>query len=323
MLRPRRETVVQRGPAELVRGPQADLLAQPGDVHRHHGRHEQELGHEVAVAHRVDRVGHHRVEAQVGGDEFGVQAQRRPGERPCPHGRTGGPPVPVVETLDIAQQGVGVLGQFVPERHRLRALQVGEAGRRVERVPLGLSGQRRREFERHLLQVARLIAQIQPEVGRHLIVAAAARPQPTAELGAEPLQQAPFDGGVDVLVSLGRQECPGRRRRQQPVETGQHRDQIVVRQQPGTVQGARVRLALLDVVRRQHPVEVHRQAQLGHGVGRPAREPAAPQPDLLGRLRPRHCWAERWSRAVARLLGSPHRSMKPLALDWSNVSPVS
>ena len=33
--------------------------------------------------------------------------------------------------------------------------------------------------------------------------------------------------------------------------------------------------------------------------------------------------ADRWSRRAAILLGSPHSSTKPLASDWSNMSPVS
>ena len=36
-----------------------------------------------------------------------------------------------------------------------------------------------------------------------------------------------------------------------------------------------------------------------------------------------HALPRRWSRAAAIVLGSPQRSMKPFARDWSKVSPVS
>ena len=42
---------------------------------------EERLGHEVAVAHRVERVLERGREAEVGGDAVGVEGQRRAGQR--------------------------------------------------------------------------------------------------------------------------------------------------------------------------------------------------------------------------------------------------
>ena len=113
-------------------------------------RHEQELGDEVAVAHRVDRVGQDRVEAQLLGDRLGIQSEGRARERTCAHGRPGGTPVPVPEPLDVAQQRVGVFGEFVAERHRLRPLQVRESGGGIERVTVGLFRQHLSQLQGHL-----------------------------------------------------------------------------------------------------------------------------------------------------------------------------
>ena len=49
---------------------------------------------------------------------------------------------------------------------------------------------------------ADVLAQVQPQIGGDLVVAAAAGAQLAAE-GAEPLEQAAFERGVDVLVGDG------------------------------------------------------------------------------------------------------------------------
>jgi hypothetical protein len=49
--------------------------------------------------------------------------------------------------------------------------------------------------------------QVQPEVGRHLVVAASAGSQLTAER-PQPFDEAPLQRGVDVFVRHGRAEFP-------------------------------------------------------------------------------------------------------------------
>ena len=82
-----------------------------------------------------------------------------------------------------------------------------------------------------------------------------------------------------------------------------------------------------QVVRREPPVELGRPGQRRQRVGRPGGEPAAPQPQRSGLGATGSCAVPEVGLLVALgaaiLLGRPHRSMKPLASDWSKVSPVS
>ena len=122
------------------------------------------------------------------------------------------------------------------------------------------------------------VAQVEPQVGGDLVVAAAAGAQLAAER-AEPLEQAALEGGVHVLVVDRR---PERRRSRdrgvEVVERGEHLAELVVVEQAGAVQHPGVRPRGGQVVGREPPVEVHADRQPGQRVARPAAEPPAPQP---------------------------------------------
>ncbi len=213
----------------------------------------------------------------------GSSGSDEPASAPAPERRVRRAGVPVAQPLDVAGEGVGVLGQLVAERHRLGVLQVGEAGGGGVDVALGLVDERLLQIGQGEDHAAGLGAQVEPEVGRHLVVAAA----PGAELAAEraePLDQAALQRGVHVLVGRRRREVPAGDVALEPVEGLHHLRELVVVQQPGPVQDAGVGPRRGQVVRRQPPVEVHRQGQRGQRVGRPALEPATPQPQRAGLL---------------------------------------
>ena len=191
--------VVDLHPAELGRGPEHDLLAEPGQVHAEQRRREAELGREVTVAHRVHRVLRGAVEAQLGGDRLRVQRQRRAGQRARAERADRGPLVPVPQPADVPGQRLAVREQLVAEHHRLRVLQVGHARRRGVQVLLGLGEQRGLQLGHPGHHPPGVVAQVQPQVGGDLVVAAAAGPQLAAER-ADPLQQAALQRGVHVLV---------------------------------------------------------------------------------------------------------------------------
>ena len=126
------ERVVEHGEAELLGRPQHPLLADPREVHAHEREIEQRLGHEVAVAHRVERVVEHLREAEIGGVAGRVDRERGTRQRTGAERRH-------VEPVDGREQAVDVAGerppvghQVVREQDRLRALEVGvaRAGRR-------------------------------------------------------------------------------------------------------------------------------------------------------------------------------------------------
>ena len=83
------------------------------------------------------------------------------------------------------------------------------------------------------------------------------------------LGQAPLDRHVDVLVAVLEREGAAVELLGDRLEALLHPGQLVGVQDPGRVQGARVRPRLLDVVRRQAPVEADRGVEaLEERVGR-------------------------------------------------------
>ena len=269
--------VVDLDPAELLRGPQHDLFAEPGQVHTGQRGREAELGGEVAVGDRVHGVRRGAVEAELGRELPRVDGQRRPGERAGAERADRCAPVPVAQPAHVPRERLHVGEQLVREEHRLSVLEVRHAGGGRVAAGLRLGDQRGLQFGQPADDQPRVIAQVQPQVGGDLVVAAAAGPQLAAE-GAEPLEQPPLERGMHVLVGERRAEGAVLYRPVQVVERLEHRVGLAVRQQPGPVQHPRVRAGRQQVVARQPPVELDAQRQPRQRVRGSALEPAAPQP---------------------------------------------
>ena len=134
-------------------------------------------------------------------------------------------------------------------------------------------------------EVLGLLAEVHPEQGRDLVVARAAGTQTSADIGAGALDQAPFQGGVHVLVVLGGSEGARDDICLEFVQSRQHGGETHVVKEAGGGKDLRVRAAAGDVVGRQPPVEVGRLRQCRKGIRRSAREATAPQAELLPRRR--------------------------------------
>ena len=221
--------------------------------------------------------------------------------------------------------------QVVREQHRLRVLQVRAAGQDGGRMRVRLRRDRVDQRDELLGDGAGVVAQVQAHERGDLVVAAAAGAQLAAQLGAGALDQAALEGRVHVLVALDGRERAGCDVRVERVERGEHPVELVRRQVAGRGERRGVRARAGDVVRRELPVEMRRLAERRELRRRTAGEPAAPEGArlagaVLGLIVVcRHGAPTRpaRSRRAEILLGSDHSSMKPLASDWSNVSPVS
>ena len=172
-----------------------------------------------------------------------------------------GPPVPVGEALDIAQQRPDVRQQVVAEQHRLGMLEMGAARHRHTEVAIRLREKGIDGIEHATGEVVGLLAEVHPEQGRDLVIAGAARAQTSADMGAGALDQAPLQGGVHVLVVLGGSEGAGDDICFELVQAGQHRRECVVVEEASGREDLRVGTAARDVVARQAPVEVGRLRQ--------------------------------------------------------------
>ncbi len=235
------------------------------------------------------------------------------------------------------------------QQHRLRVLQVGAAGQHRAGVLGGLGDEGVDDVEDTGDDAAVGVAQPHPEQRGNLVVAGAPGAQLAAQLGADSVQQPAFEGGVHVFVVDHRLEGARRHVGGQHVQAREHPVQFLVGEQSGAVEHAGVGARAGDVVGRQAPVEVGRQAQRGHRLGWAGGEPAAPELGGLAALlrhdvpsgqvvvvvgsgdgvgvfhgnRPPRRRQGRWSRLAAILLGRPHSWTKPLARRWSNESPSS
>ncbi|MCY1235868.1 hypothetical protein D9M72_484980 [compost metagenome] len=222
--------------------------------------------------------------------------------------------------------------QVVAEQDGLRVLKVRASGHSHALVCPGLVHKGIDRGEHAAGDDPGMVTQEHPSQRGHLVVAGPARAQLAAELGARPLDQSAFQRTVDVLIGLRGQIGAGGNVCIQPVQGVQHALQLGVVQQAGLVQHTGVRLGPGNVVTGQPPVKVRGLAQRRKGVGWAAGEPAAPQSARVGRFRLRgfdglshrgYFPATRMSRPEATLADMPHSSMKPRAIDWSKVSPVS
>ena len=296
--------------AEFGCAPEDDVLGEARQIYPDHGEDECGLGGEVAGGGGIHRIVCGCLESEFFGDRIGVEAQRRTRQRACAVGRYRGPLVEVDQSVHVAQQRVRVGEQMVSQQDRLRRLQVCLAGHDRGRVRRRLGGQRRNHVEYAVGDPPHRVAQPQPKQRGHLIVSRPARPQPSTEVIADPIDQPPLQRPVHVLVGDQRKETAVGHVLTEAVQTGQQPVSLFLGQQPGPEQHPCVRLRRGDVIGRKHPVEVGGLAQCRQRVRRTVGEPAAPQ----GHLR---------SLRAAIFDDRPCTCTKPFAADWSKVSPSS
>ena len=217
---------------------------------------------------------------------------------------------------------MGVGEQVVGQQYRLRGLQVRLAGHDRGGMGGGLGGQRRDHVEHTVGDAADRVTQPHPKQRGHLVVSGTAGPQPAAQVGADPVDQPALERAVHVFVTDQGSEAAVGDVGGQAVQTGQQPVALLGGEQPGPEQHLGVSLGRGDVVGRQYPVEVGRLAQYGKGIRGTVGESAAPQRPLVGAAVVRAHDPAR-SRRADKLDDRPCTCTKPLAADWSNVSPSS
>ena len=101
-----------------------------------------------------------------------------PAKAPAPSGDFVKPRARVGEAAAVARRHFHIGEQMVPERHRLRALQMGEAWHHGRGVLQRLCGERALVGGERRVDRVDGVAHPEPEIGRDLIVARARRMQP-------------------------------------------------------------------------------------------------------------------------------------------------
>ena len=199
-------------------------------------------------------------------------------------------------------------------------LQVRAARHRDAQVPVGVATRTSTRSRTSAATDRAALAQVHPQQRGDLVVAGPPGAQLAAQRRTDALDQAALQGRVHVLVRRCRRERPGRDVGRQPSSAASIAASSSSSRSPAW---CRTRACAREPARsygasRQSKCVTARQGGQRVGRRRPA-EPAAPRDRALA-------WAivtepSSRCRAAASLEGRPHSSMKPLASDWSNVSP--
>ena len=201
---PGAEAVGEVDEAEARTHPQDQFFRQARQMRHHQRGCGRKLDREVAVGDGVERVFAHRVEAELVGDELAVDRVAGARQRGSAQRQPVDATAAVGHALGVARQHFKVGQQVVAEGDRLRHLQVGEARHHGVGVRLGQIDQRSLAGAESGQNAVDRVAQVEPDVGRHLVVAAAAGMQALAGV-------TDFGGqcGLDVEVDVFLVERPG------------------------------------------------------------------------------------------------------------------
>ena len=151
-------------------------------MHHQHRQRAAQLHAEVPVGHAVQAVGGDTVHSQRFGDGAAVGGVGGAGERAASQRRHVHPFDGVRDAAQVAQQHHRVRHQLVTERDRLGALQMRIARHDGGAVRFGLRQQRVNQRADFAGERGRFVPQVEPDVERDLVVAAAGGVQPFADV---------------------------------------------------------------------------------------------------------------------------------------------
>ena len=257
--------------------PPGDLLGQPAEVDHPERDRPHRLDHEVAIAHRVQRVGRHALEAELLRGGLAIERIPGTGQRAGPERRHVGPAPGVGEPVAVALGHLDVGQQVVGEQHRLGRLDVGRPGQDGRALALGEGDQRALEVQQRDVEPLDRPAQPQPEVGRDLVVARATGVELPGDR-ADALRE----GGLEIEVDVLEVRVPGHRpvgdRHGQALQAPDQVTDLVIGQQARAAEAADMGDRPRDVVGGQLAIEVDRAREVGDPTVVLLGEPPAPQP---------------------------------------------
>ena len=183
---------------ELPAAPEDDLLGKAGQVHHNGGQSRQQLYAEIPVGYCVNAVAARAVKPQKLGGHLpaggiGRACQRTGAQRGLVH-----PLCRVLQTGHIPAEHHGIGQQMMGEQNRLRPLEVGITGNNGVAVGLRLICDYTHQRFQLLHKACTALPQIQPQIHRHLIVAASGCMETLARI-SDPLRQHLLHKHMDIL----------------------------------------------------------------------------------------------------------------------------
>ena len=167
-------------------------------MHHQNRQTRKQLQHVIAVGYAVEAVAAHPGQAQLRRRKAAVQRIGRAGQSARAERRDRHALFAVLKARTVPQQHVAIGQQMMAEGDRLRPLQVGVAGHDEIIGFLRLGRDHAQQAVEARFQLFAFVQKIEPQVERHLVVAAARGVQPFAAV-ADPLRQLRFHKGVDIL----------------------------------------------------------------------------------------------------------------------------
>ena len=174
-------------------------------MHRANAGGRQKLQREIAVADRIQRIGHRGVKAQCCGGHLPVNRERRACQGSSAQRRLVHPDAGIRKAGPIPGQHFDIGHHVMTKGHRLRHLQMGETGHHPISTGFGLNEAGLQEPDECPVHRIALITHPQPEIHRHLIIARPGRVQPARRLANQFLQPR-LDIHVNVLQRGGKTE---------------------------------------------------------------------------------------------------------------------
>ena len=180
------EAVVQRHKTEFPRAPQADFLCKARKMRHEDGKIREQFQHEIAISDGVEAVFRHAVHAELFGHELPVERVARAGQRAGAQGRGQRARAALGKAFAVAQKHLRIGHEVVRQRHRLRPLQMRIARHDGIQMLFRHIAQGLDEKSALFARSFDLVAEVEAQIQRHLIVAAAGGVQFLARLADAP-----------------------------------------------------------------------------------------------------------------------------------------
>ena len=177
-------------------------------MHGGEREHEGQLAGEVAIARRVEAVGGDGVEAERLLHVLAVDRQARAGDRAGAERQDVGPLAAVGQPFAVAAELLAPGQQLMGREHGLRPPHVGVARYDEALLPLGEAEKSHLKRGQAPVEPVDRPPAVEPQVGGHLVVAAAGRMELAAGV-AEPGRERRLDVQVDVFLGGGELEPSG------------------------------------------------------------------------------------------------------------------
>ena len=247
----------------------------------------ERLQREIARGHGVQRIGHRPLEAKLGRGHVAVDGEGRAGQRGGAQRRLVHALPRIGEAAPVARQHLDVGEAMMAEGNRLRGLHMREARHQRAGIGFRLPRQRQLQPSKLAVEVADGAADIEPEIGRHLVVARACGVQ-LARDRADQLLQPRFHRHMDVFIFAAELEAALLDLGAHGIEPRDDGFRLLIGEDAHGAEHVGVSLACTNVFGVETPVEGNGGVDFLHDLGGLRLEAAAPH--LIGHLGCRLRW---------------------------------